>query len=310
MGIVGLVGGSGYILYHIEKVPVSGRKRFISVSPEEEEMMSKVALEGLMKQTQGAILPSWHPYTQLVVKVTNRLIAVSGLEDLDWEVAVVNSPQANACVVPGGKIFVFTGLFQIVEDEDGLATVLAHEISHQIARHSSEKMSYANLFKAVFLLGSLAMGGGIEAFFYLQGVVYNFLINLPHSRMVEKEADYIGLHLMSQACYNPVRSVKVWENMAKFTSQSMKPPEYLSSHPSNESRIENIKKWLPDAERRLKESSDCRTTLDMLGGFAKTWNIGMDKFRKRPMDEGYESSEERLERTDSAIRRAYEKQRK
>lgn len=111
-------------------------------------------------------------------------------------------------MLPGGKIFVFTGLLEICPDADSLATVLGHEMAHTIARHSSEKLSYAQLFTWTLLAAHYILGMDLS---FLQGLIYNFVVNLPRSRMVESEADYIGLQLMAQACFDPAKSVGVWQ---------------------------------------------------------------------------------------------------
>ncbi|KAJ3411897.1 hypothetical protein HDV05_001532 [Chytridiales sp. JEL 0842] len=132
---------------------------------------------------------------------------LSGLNDVNWEVHVIDYPQRNAFVLPGGKVFVFTGILPIVKNEDGLAAVIGHEVAHQVARHSAEKLSWVK----VIVLAQIFM-----SFFFDPGFLFNRLfmelgVMLPFSRASETEADYIGLTLMAGACYDPHAAVAMWQ---------------------------------------------------------------------------------------------------
>lgn len=118
------------------------------ISAEQEKSMSEEMYKTLIQEHRRQILPSWDRRTELVQRVLDRLISGSGLSTEGWEVHVIQDPQANAFVIPGGKVFVFSGLLPIAQDEDGLATVLGHEIAHNVAHHSAERMS-----KSIILLG-------------------------------------------------------------------------------------------------------------------------------------------------------------
>ncbi|KND01294.1 uncharacterized protein SPPG_03104 [Spizellomyces punctatus DAOM BR117] len=255
----GLFGA--YYVSHLETVPITGRKRFIDVTPQQEKMMAKQAFQQVMAQYGPKILPSWHPYSLFVRRVAERLIKVTGMSNLHWEVYVIEDPQKNAFVLPGGKIFVFTGLIPIVEDENGMAAVLGHEIAHQIARHSAEKLSWAK----ILIVAQLLM-----AYIFDPGMLFSRLflelgILMPFSRKMESEADYIGLRLMAQACYDPVAAVGLWERM-KEAQRSSKLLEYVSTHPSPEKRIQKITEWLPEAEM-IREESDCEHTASIMDSF-------------------------------------------
>ncbi|KAI8815969.1 peptidase family M48-domain-containing protein [Fimicolochytrium jonesii] len=239
------------IIRHLEPVPVSNRKRFMNVSPETEMLMAKQAYEQVLQQFRHRILPPNHPYSIFVRKVARNLIKVSGLEDLKWEVHVVDDPQKNAFVLPGGKIFVFTGLLPIVEDEAGMAAVLGHEIAHQVARHSAEKLSYMTITTILQLL----LAALFDPNMVLTRIFVEFGINMPFSRKMESEADYIGLRLMAQACYDPNAAVRMWQRMKEVVNHS-EVMAYLGTHPSPGKRIENIKEWLPEAQL-IRENSDC-----------------------------------------------------
>ncbi len=153
--------------------------------------MRNQTYNGLMHELQGAILPKWHQYSILASKVAVRLIQVTGLTHLNWELYVVNSPVPNAFILPGGKIFVHAGIFQFADSEDSLAAVLGHEIAHQIARHSSEKMSIQSALFNVQALFSIITHIWIP----IADVFLQYGIMLPYSRTMESEADYIGKSL-------------------------------------------------------------------------------------------------------------------
>ena len=122
------------------------------ISAELEKSMSEEMYKTLIQEYRRQILPSWDRRTQLVKRVLDRLIRGSGLPTEGWEIHVIQDPQVNAFVIPGGKVFVFSGLLPIAQDEDGLATVLGHEIAHNVAHHSAERMS-----KSIILLGLAAL---------------------------------------------------------------------------------------------------------------------------------------------------------
>jgi len=216
------------------------------MSPDQELRLGEAAYTQLIQKFGTKILPEYHPVTQMVRKVAMKIIEESGfpeLQQLNWEVFVVNSPEANAFVIPGGKIFVFSGILPILKDEEGMATVLSHEIGHTYARHIAEQNTMASL------LSSLGL-----AIYFVTGID-PALINLPqsifqlrHSRQCELEADYIGLLMMSRACYNPDKAVDLWKRMEKMVNK-LQPPEFLSTHPSHGQRIEYIQNHLTEAHQ-------------------------------------------------------------
>ncbi|ORY00572.1 hypothetical protein K493DRAFT_312781 [Basidiobolus meristosporus CBS 931.73] len=263
-GIFGGLSGTYYVT-HLETVPISGRRRFMDISPSQEEKLSKMSYQEIIQEYGHQILPPNHRYSRWVSDVAQRIIRVSGMDDLKWEVHVIDSPERNAFVLPGGKVFVFTGILPIVQSKDGMAAVLGHEVAHQVARHSAEKMSYMKilfLFQ-LFLDVALGMPFALNRLFLELGVV------LPFSRKCEVEADMIGLQLMAQACYDPYEAVRMWERMSQ--AEKGAPPQYLSTHPNNESRISKINEWMPQA-LQTRANSDCDT--DMMGlaeKFKKHW---------------------------------------
>ncbi|KAI7900266.1 peptidase family M48-domain-containing protein [Cokeromyces recurvatus] len=233
----GTVIYGGYYVTHLERVPISGRIRFMNVSPKLEEAMAIQAYNEVMHEFRNRILPANHPYTRFVRRIAQRIIQVSGMEDMKWEVHVVNSREKNAFVLPGGKIFVFTGILPIVQNEDGMAAVLGHEISHQLARHSAEKLSFVKILLAIQLTLSLL---GIEPSFLFNQYTYNFIMMKPFSRKCEIEADDIGIQLMAQACFDPKEAIEVWKRMELYNATDI--PQFASTHPSHENRIKYLTK--------------------------------------------------------------------
>ncbi|KAL0095005.1 peptidase family M48-domain-containing protein [Phycomyces blakesleeanus] len=251
----GTVMFGGYYVTHLEKVPISGRTRFMSCTPSQEEAMAKQAYIEVMSQFGNRILPAYHPYSIFVSKVAKRLVRVSGMDHMQWEFHVIDSPERNAFVLPGGKIFVFTGILPIVQNEDGMAAVLGHEIAHQLARHSAEKLSFAK----ILLAGQFTlMLIGIDPSFIFNNITLNFMMMMPFSRKCETEADDIGLKLMAKACFNPEEATRVWRRMELASKDQI--PQFASTHPSNKNRIVHLEKEMPAAIEE-RNSSDCSTEL-------------------------------------------------
>jgi hypothetical protein len=139
---VGMItaGAGGVYVYNLEEVPVSGRRRFNIISPSLEESLGKSSVDEIKEQYQGQFLSAADPRVQQVKRVLERLVPMAegqGLQGMDWEVHVIDSPEQNAFVVPGGKVFVFTGILPLCKDEDGIAAVLGHEIAHVVAHHTA-----------------------------------------------------------------------------------------------------------------------------------------------------------------------------
>lgn len=177
------------------------------------------------------------------------------LKDYDWEFNLVESEEVNAWCMPGGKVVVYTGILPITKDESGLAVVMGHEIAHAIAEHGNERMSQV----LVTQLGGMALSKALEEkpektqqlWMAAFGVGAQFGVLLPYSRLHENEADHLGLIFMAMAGYDPNAAVGFWERMAKMKG-GQAPPEFLSTHPSDEKRIKNIKGLVGEAMRYYK----------------------------------------------------------
>jgi predicted Zn-dependent protease len=180
-----------------------------------------------------------------------------------WEFNLVESKDKNAWAMPGGKVVVYTGILEVAQDDAGLAVVMGHEIAHAIAKHGSERMSQALLVTAggVALESSMEddSSGKREAFLTAYGLGTTVGLMLPYSRTHEKEADRLGLIFMAMAGYDPQTAVGFWERMAA-EKEGAKMPEFLSTHPADETRIQNIKDYLYEAmpyyNRSLQKNSE------------------------------------------------------
>ena len=171
-----------------------------------------------------------------------------------WEVILVDNEEIkNAWCMPGGKMAVYSGILDIANNDNALAALMGHEIAHAVARHGSERASQGVLFDIgtmaleKLVLGQSLSGDSRKLYEYFA----NFGVMLPFSRSHETEADYLGLIFMHIAGYEMEEAIKMWERMNKDNSRSQ-PPEFLSTHPSNKTRIENIKKWIPEVKQNFK----------------------------------------------------------
>lgn len=178
---------------------------------------------------------------------------VGYLKDYKWEYNLVDDKAVNAWCMPGGKIVVYTGILPIAKGEAGLAAILGHEVSHALANHGQQRMSASMLQQigAVGLNVALQDNKNLGLFNQAYGIGSQVGVMLPFSRSHETEADTIGLTLMAIAGYNPEEAVELWKRMSQQGGQA--PPEFLSTHPSNESRIANLKALVPQAKEEARK---------------------------------------------------------
>lgn len=249
--------GSAFYVYNLEEVPITHRRRFNCLSPAtERQVLGDAGYQGLLREYQGKILPESHPHTRMVTRVVERLLpSVGDLgAETEWAVHVIDEPnEKNAFVVPGGKVFVFSGILPICQDENGVATVLGHEIAHNVAHHTAERIS-RSLF--VFLI-SLAATAVFDVSGTTSKYITDLVLSLPNGRTQEAEADHIGLLLMARSCYDPNAAIGFWHRMAR--AEQYAPPQFLSTHPSSYNREGSIRGWLPEATT-IYDSSECGVT--------------------------------------------------
>ncbi|KAM3543196.1 hypothetical protein ARSEF1564_003913 [Beauveria bassiana] len=276
-----MLAAVAFYVWNSQTVPLTGRTRFNFLSDEIAERMNPQPVESILRQVYdagGVILSERDVRTQIVKNVMRRLIPVSGLADLKWEIYVIaDDTQANAFVLPGGKVFVFSGLINMCGNEDALAAVLGHEIAHQTASHTAERLSLAWVGNfttgALFFLVGTLPGLALFAMWTATGafVLPTLMFELPMSRTHEYEADHIGLMMMAEACYDPRASIGFWKRMSAHGQEI---EEVLSTHPSNNHRVARLKKLMPEALAK-REQSDCKGT----ESFARRFRYAMKQRR-------------------------------
>jgi predicted Zn-dependent protease len=180
------------------------------------------------------------------------------LEGYEWEYSLIQDSSINAFALPGGKVGVFTGMMPVAETETGLAVVIAHEIAHAIAEHGNERMSQALLVQ----LGGTALSVALaerpvetrRLFLSAYGLGAQLGILLPYSRLHESEADRLGLIFMAKAGYDPREAIDFWQRMAQAAEGRPSPPAFLSTHPTYEQRIENLRDLMPQALEHYRQN--------------------------------------------------------
>lgn len=195
-----------------------------------------------------------------IVDAAERFLNANGyqgyLEPFEFEFNLVKDESVNAWAMPGGKIVFYTGILPVAKDENGIATIMAHEVAHAVADHGAQRMSAAQLRQLGAVAAGAAAGGTSEQTQQIISTAYGLGtevgVMLPFSRSHENEADRIGLTLMSIAGYDPARAADLWRRMAE-QSQGQAPPEFLSTHPATSTRIENIQKWAPEAKAEARK---------------------------------------------------------
>ena len=245
-----------FFTYACTKAPITGRNQLILVSQEQELQMGAHAYDQVVKGSKVSKNPE---YNAAVQRVAERIAAVAGRPDFEWEYTVIDDDKTiNAFALPGGKIGVYTGILKVAQTDAGLATVMSHEVGHATARHGGERIT-AGLLSQIGAVGlSAALGGyGVDpnityGIMQAYGVGVQVGGILPFSRAQESEADRIGLIYMARAGYDPRESVLFWERMAEATKNSQRPPEFLSTHPDSGNRIANLKRHMPEALRIYK----------------------------------------------------------
>ncbi len=189
--------------------------------------------------------------TEQVRRVGRRIAEATGRTDYQWEFNLVDDRQVNAFCLPGGKVVVYTGILPITGDDAGLAAVLGHEIAHAIARHGGERVSQGLLVQVGLAATQVALARNdpatVQQVTALLGAGSTVGLLLPWSRTQESEADHLGLIFMAKAGYDPHAARDLWVRMAAAAKNSAHPPEFLSTHPAEETRIRQIEAWLPEA---------------------------------------------------------------
>ncbi len=233
------------------KTPYTNRKQMIIFSPQQEMQMGYQSAQQILKKEP---LSNDRRINSLVQRVGKKIAKAADQPNYKWQFFVIEKDVLNAFALPGGKVFVYTGLFKAVQNEDQLAVVMGHEVAHAIARHGAERMSMIQLGRMGKEIASKAISKGqySQVINQAYGVSETYGMVLPFSRKFEYESDEIGLYLMTKAGYNPNEAVRFWDNMRRLKQNSSNPPEFLSTHPADTNRINRIKALIPKAQKYYK----------------------------------------------------------
>jgi len=261
--LVSLLMVAGFVVVGCSTVPVTGRQQLNLIPDSEILAMSFQEYDSFLKQNK---LSANAQQSEMVKRVGTRIqkaveayFAQKGLSaelnGYQWAFNLVEDDQINAWCMPGGKVVVYTGILPITQDEAGLAVVMGHEIAHAIAEHGNERMSQALLQQMGGVALSVAMkdepAETRNMWLTAYGVGSQVGVLLPFSRTQESEADRLGLIFMAMAGYDPRVAPEFWKRMA--AKGGAKPPEFLSTHPADDTRIRQINEWMGEALQYYKQ---------------------------------------------------------
>ncbi|CAH6721597.1 mitochondrial metalloendopeptidase Oma1p [[Candida] jaroonii] len=258
-----ILGLLGFYLYNQDEAPYTKRRRFLWIPSWLELRIGDMSYQQIYLQYRSSILPKSDPIYREIRGIVDRLLKsafehefseekIRYLKSLDWEINIINdNSPPNAFILPNGKIFIFSSILGICKDTDGIATVLSHELSHQLASHSMEQMSKQPIYMALSTFLYLATGIS-----YFNDLLIAGFFQMPASREMESEADRIGCELMAKSCFDIYKIPGFWERMNSLEKKQAPRFEFLSTHPNNDKRIRDIKSWMGDLEN-IRESSNC-----------------------------------------------------
>lgn len=243
-----------YWMSHRQEVPVTGRTQLVDLSREQEATLGLQSYREILSQSQ--VVPAG-PQVDAVRAIGARLVeSARGMlpdvpwEHFNWEFNLIQSDQANAFCLPGGKVAVYTGILPITANANGLAAVMGHEIAHAIARHGAERMATQRLVQIGSMAAGMSVGdmdpGTQRMVMAAIGAGAQYGVLLPFSRDHETEADRIGLLIAANACFDPREAPRLWERMGQASGEQQ-PSEFMSTHPSHGTRIRQLEEWMPEA---------------------------------------------------------------
>ncbi|HQW82428.1 MAG TPA: M48 family metallopeptidase [Pseudomonadota bacterium] len=255
-----------YWLSHRHEASFTGRAQMVDTTMDQEVALGLQSFEQILEQSQvlrsgetvndvreiARRLIDAGPKLEKYLVSTRGIVATTPWDKFEWEVAVIDSDQANAFCLPGGKMAVYTGILPIAQNDDALAIVMGHEIAHAVLRHGAERMAQQKLVQ----LGSVAAGMSTSDMDARQrqllmaaiGVGTQYGLTLPFSRSHETEADHVGLMLAAAACFDPSASIGLWQRMGAEAAGNA-PPEFMSTHPSSNKRIQRLQGWMDEANQ-------------------------------------------------------------
>jgi metalloendopeptidase OMA1, mitochondrial len=239
---------------HRQTTPVTHRTERVGLTDQQQMQLGSEQYAKTLRQSRHRIVSSGAAYDE-VQRVATRIEAVAARDkpSFVWRVSLLRKKEANAYCLPGGKIVVYTGILPVTRTDAGLATVLGHEVAHATAEHAAERIEREHLTRvaAAIIAGGVAFTPSQYVHVLAALGVGGTVASLPFTRGQESEADHIGLVYMARAGYRPNEALAFWKRMLR-ASKGKEPPEIASDHPSDQHRIEQIQKWLPEAEREYK----------------------------------------------------------
>lgn len=253
------LGVAASLLAGCYEVPVTGRHALNIVDDKDVTKMSVAAFDQMKATNRISHDVALNEELQRVGERLQKTIPMEDIPDADWEFVLFDNPQVNAFAMAGGKVGVFTGLFKIVQNEDQLASVVAHEIGHVAARHIHEQLSQEMAMQTGGVLGSVALMGSSAGFLTQEAIMQAYGIGATASgfafdRKKEKEADHIGLVYMARAGYDPHEAVKVLEKLEEEMGSGQSESAFGSTHPSNPERISALEAEMPQALRAQEDA--------------------------------------------------------
>ncbi len=263
--VLGVLLGFAYLV-SCTKVPITNRRQVNLIAETELIGMSTQAYDEFL--AQHYVLPDSDNRTQMVKRIGARIRAAAEkfltdnhqtkrMDGFTWQFNVVEDPTVNAWCMPGGKVVVYTGIIPVAQDETSLAVVMGHEIAHAVARHGNERMSQGLLLEAGGATLGAVLGNqpGLARDLFLQSYGLGGTLGmLAYSRNHESEADKLGLVFMAMAGYDPQAAIGFWTRMSQQGGQA--PPEILSTHPSDETRVTTLKEFMPEALKYYKPATN------------------------------------------------------
>lgn len=224
----------------------TGRKQVMLFSDQELNQMGAASFEEMKAKTPISQDKATNNYVQCVAAAVTKNVPKSA-HNGSWEVVVFDSEQVNAFALPGGKIGVYTGILKVAETQDQLGAIIGHEVGHVIEHHSNERLSANKLQNMGMTAATVALGAtDVEnkgLWMAGLGVGLQYGVIMPYGRAHESEADIVGQDLMAKSGFEPSASIDLWQNMAKLSKDA--PAEFMSTHPSNKTRIKQLTEHLP-----------------------------------------------------------------
>jgi predicted Zn-dependent protease len=236
--------------------PETGRAAHVGMSTEQEAALGFQSYRQVLSESR--VIDSGPEY-EMVRTVAARLARATGKggEGFEWAVSLVDEDQVNAFCLPGGKIVVYTGILPVTQNEAALATVMGHEMAHATSRHGAQRVLQTNLTQTAMTGVAVSLGDmdydKQRAIMGALGAGAKYGVLMPFGRNHESEADEIGLMYMARAGYDPQESIRFWQRMERAT-QNGAPPEFMSTHPSHEHRIERLQALMPKAMAEYQQA--------------------------------------------------------